>query len=160
MNRHFSVLERKTIKMADETKVGAETEDQKAPWVNKVKLTTEELIKKKFEDSGIVPGFLSESPPNTILIIYQSGNRFAEWAQCFRLSLMAVSLLNLFRCQDQLGQHPHHLPISADRSVLLASRIQQALHDHHARYWLAHVLESGGSLVFDLFGLQYPCKRH
>ena len=49
--------------------------EEKAPWLNKdqVKLSTQELIKKKFEESVIVPGFLSESPPNTILIIYQSG---------------------------------------------------------------------------------------
>lgn len=55
-------------------KVDEETKDEKAPWVNKVKLSTEELIKKKFEESGLVPAILPESPSNTILIIYQSGN--------------------------------------------------------------------------------------
>lgn len=52
-----------------------EAQDGKAPWVNKEqpKLSLQELIKKKFEESGIVPGFLPESPPTTILIIYQSG---------------------------------------------------------------------------------------
>ena len=65
--------------MNEEIKIDAETQDEKAPWVNKVKLSTEELIKKKFEEFSIVPAFLSEPPLNTILIIYQSGNPPLAW---------------------------------------------------------------------------------
>lgn len=63
-----------TTETKEEIKVAEKTEDENAPWLNKVKLSTEELIKKKFEECDIVPGFLPESPSNTILIIYQSGN--------------------------------------------------------------------------------------